>query len=543
MSTSSAEQPKTVPLELRGLSPDAAVTVYDAHDHEAWSGRGETSGKLELPRGLYTIRVAVGGQFKETFVRLSDATSLGELMPPRFTAAPLSGTATTHEYYAYTSQTLSKVATRPSLKPGASQESRLFVFVRALDQETYKGTDLSQKLFLLDENGNTVSDFSEAVTQRNLAHGWLALSAPGPVGFYRLLFTGSPPREVAVQLFRDWQTQIFILHHERPWLEGMRVFLARHNVGFDMNDEVAQAVDMAFDSLQSGLDRLPRRALDLLLYSKFDNPMLGLVGAHILLQRLRRRGQDHPDHNRDQNLLETVLGNLEGLVAGSPDLQALLVMAANTLGTKVVSRPFVRPPMLRAGMEEIIQAAAKEPSIVSENGFVDRVAEQMYVDSPWTSWQPFDTRRKMELLRRALEETPAATAAEGMEKGEMAVPLSVGDSLELPEVRRPTSPAPMRVPTAGPAGAYLDWVQLAILDEAERLQGMILSGRISSRARLEVSRLAQRLGVTSQAVRRAVRELDELPNDVVQRTISREWKKLFVPRKEVGAVKFSDYLK
>ena len=83
------------------------------------------------------------------------------------------------------------------------------------------------------------------------------------------------------------------------------MFLAREGQGFSPRDEVAAGVDLATDSLLNGTDLPPQRALNVLLTGKFENPLLGLIGAHCLLREPEPR----------KELIHEVLDNLERPVA------------------------------------------------------------------------------------------------------------------------------------------------------------------------------------------------------------------------------------
>jgi hypothetical protein len=107
--------------------------------------------------------------------------------------------------------------------------------------------------------------------------------------------------------------------------------------------------------------------------------MLGLVGAHVLLQGSEPRA----------DTVRTVLDNLGRLLgADSPDLRALELMAARRFGGEIAAEPFERPPMLRPGLEAVIEAGVQMPSLVPGGGLLAQIALERFVDSPWTTWKP-----------------------------------------------------------------------------------------------------------------------------------------------------------
>lgn len=111
-----------------------------------------------------------------------------------------------------------------------------------------------------------------------------------------------------------------------------KIFMPHVSQGFNPSDRYTQVVDAAVTTLQQGGDFFPKDAIDFLLREKFYDPMLGLLGAHFLLRRADLR----------ENYVHIVLDNLENLIPGSPDVQALRLMAAECLGWDIPRTPFDR---------------------------------------------------------------------------------------------------------------------------------------------------------------------------------------------------------
>jgi hypothetical protein len=385
MSSSSAPPKKTFRLSISGLPADATLTLYDGWDEISWRKTGESSVDLDLTPGLYTLRAELAGLIKETTIRLDRDVSLVHsvttpLVPEQYTAAPLEGTALSHEYYRYPSSHWSKNDTRPPIDPSRPSDASIFVFIRPRSSgEHPPGKDLAEELFLLNAEGATVSSFSPSEIQSHSQDGWLALSAPAPQGFYSLEYRGTPSRAVALYLFPGWQTQVFILHHQRALIEGMRIFLARVGVGFNPGrDDFTVATDLALDFLQNGITRVPQRIMGQLLQGKFDNPMLGLVAGYVLLR------QPIPD----ESLLTTVTTNLEGLLGPQvPDVHAIRILVAQALKQPLATFSFRYPPMFRAGLEGVIRASLDHPELLPQDGVIDDIATRMLADSLWSSWE------------------------------------------------------------------------------------------------------------------------------------------------------------
>jgi hypothetical protein len=358
------------PFSIRLGSDDVKVTIFDSLNTEVASANREVS--LTLPAGLYLIRTESGGQLKQSTVLHKGPTDLIESVPI-YSAAPLAGAVTSHEYYTEPSVKFSKEITSGPVGNGP-HSSRFLLFIRCSNRSGSKGENLADGLDLIDSNEKLVTAF-ESGTQHDQHYGWLAFSAQATPGFYRLRFTGPGAREVPIHLFENWEHQIFLTYSGRPLFEGMRHLMSPPGIGFQPRDEIAKAIDAALTSLQNRA-ALPTIMRNLLLHGKFENPMLGLVGAHILLR----------ESQPDRNLIDEVLNNLCSLLPDSPDVAALEVGAAMKFQNPGPSRPIEHAPQLRLGFQAVLRDSLDHPEIVPQHGEIESFATDLLLDSPWTSW-------------------------------------------------------------------------------------------------------------------------------------------------------------
>ena len=469
-----------------------SVSLFDQQNKSIFQGAVGAKKKFSLAPGLFKVRTQFAHTVLETPVDLNQNVRLStfeqlQTAPPTagntmqfYTAAPLSGRPTSHEYYTYTSEYWSKNPTRGPLRSPRVRlpvDSSLFIFIRAVDQSMYdrKG-DLGKDLLLLDSSARPVSDFSVSETHRDTKYGWLAFHVGGPSGIYYLRFRGEPARDIPIQMYRGWQTQIFLIYRSKPLFETMKIFLGKKELGFVPNDDQTQAIDLALNDLQNNQSSLSEGSLRLLLHAKFLNPMLGLVGAHVVLRRqeslsarLRLEGRkpnpgEHRQQEADRRLVKIVLRNLSRLLPGSSDVAALTLLAARSLGRTGPTVPFDRPPMLRPGLQAVLAEAALRPSIIGRDSSLPQIASRIYVDTPWSTWKP----------------------------------LSVGSTK-----------------------ADLDWVHLAILDSVSTLKSKTAGDKAPS-----ISELAKRLGLPQQTVMRAAKDLDNASASVLRRAVPAEYKSL-----------------
>jgi hypothetical protein len=355
--------------------PEAEVVIFDGYD--CVKERGTGTANWNLPPGLYTVRAQLGGLQLQKTISVPETTSLN-LTPEIYSSAPIDGAATTHEYYHDPAQTWSvqQTAVLPSLGVGGW----LFVFVRLSSFNSPRNGDLANGLTLRDANGALILDFAApGLSQKDDQFGWTLVSTPIAPGFYRLRHEGEETRETSLYVYPGFSTQVFITYFHRPRLEQMRAFLRPLGQPFQAGDIETRAVDLALLGLQNGISSisqtLPRADQRNLLDGKFLNPMLGLIGAHWLLE----------DPSAQPAFVDMVLTNLRMLLGPAPDVIALEIAAAKRFKKPTLPvEPVLTPPFLRRGLEILAQ---EQPQLIPDGGLLESILAEMYLDSPWTSWR------------------------------------------------------------------------------------------------------------------------------------------------------------
>jgi len=363
-------------LEIHAPVGAYDIEVYDGNGRLRW--RGDRPVRLELPRGIYQVRTLVGDSVANRFVRHEGRTDVYTEPPAYRTPALIAGASTSHEYY-------TRQATNWSTRcTGANEEGPpdLFIFVRALDLNAAgRGWLRRAELLLRTPSGGKIPIWPRGAVAMG-PDGWLAFSHRMPAGAYELVAGGPSSRAMSVHVLEGWCTQVFLLAHARLQLEGASVFLARKGEPFSPDSPTVRAVDLGLHALQhEGV--IPRQEMELLLTSKFDNPMLGLVGAHLLINQRRTE------------LTRAVLAQLRRLIPGSPDLLALDLRSARRESHTVPFPPFSVPPMLRVGMATILKWALPKKGMMTEG--LAELASNSLQDSPWTQWLVADAPAPVDL--------------------------------------------------------------------------------------------------------------------------------------------------
>src|SRR5688572_656506 len=106
--------------------------------------------------------------------------------------------------------------------------------------------------------------------------------------------------------------------------------------------------------------RIPAQLLLMLLRTKFRNPMLDIIGAHILLL----------DAKPNPRQLDEVIGNLSNLVGGHPDVRVLAWQLEDAKRKRRIPRAardsISWPPMLLASHAAGIRRDADQPGAIAD---------------------------------------------------------------------------------------------------------------------------------------------------------------------------------
>jgi hypothetical protein len=473
-------------LEVRAATPATEIFLIDHRFRRIASGIGEL--EHEVPPGFYKLRFRAGRSQHDRLVEVSgDRARLPiEAEPVRYeSAAPVADTAGEASGHAEHSARLSREL---HARPGRG--SGLFVFVR--DQETGAGRTPWQGVSLHALDGGRIAELGEG--ERDPGRGFAALALEVEPGTYRLrVETGSlGTYEMFLVTRPGWQTQAFLMvedfvagseHLRRPALRSTAVLMARQGAGFDPGRDDLRLADLARIGLRSGREVLRAADLEAMVGSKFESPMLGIYGAHLLLLSSR------PDHR----LLDMVVANLRVLVGEHPDVLALELRPGAR--ERAADLRFETPTMLRASWDLVVRASHRRVSLVPAGSFADRFAGNLAASVPWLLHRhvpaparpaeeppPFATARR--LLERLTSLEPTEALLEQVQRLRRSKELSGLERTLL----RATLPAFDPSATAGPGPTLGDL-------EARRARAS------------DVSRVLRELSAPAVTVARSVEKL------------------------------------
>lgn len=363
----------TSPYEITDLR------VLDAWQREVATGTHALD--VELKPGIYRVMAQVPGDHAEQLVAVKPGKTLrveAEDLQLEFdSAVPFDEARSSHEYQAGPAKSIS---TQTHVTVGTNPQARLFLFART----TGDSRDATPSFHLRNRAGKTLASFPEA-GEKNLQYGWLALSVDLPAGTYMLEqdVPGLGKRAQAVFVEDGWETQLFIPWRDKLAFVSATVHMHHKGSGFNPHEGWQYTrIEAALHGLAEHKLTLHPGEIDAFLHGKFDNPMLGLIGAYALLNQ-----QPVP-----YDYLDAVSQNLMGLLPNSPDAK-LLALLAQTKGEfpPVESQKdlptFSEPPFFAVGTEHLMGMASRIKKLCPPDSWLAHISLSLVSDGAWTRWE------------------------------------------------------------------------------------------------------------------------------------------------------------
>jgi hypothetical protein len=145
------------------------------------------------------------------------------------------------------------------------------------------------------------------------------------------------------------------------------------------NTRTSQAVELALARLREGRGVLLQEDVDVLLHGKFKDPMLGLLGVYALLAQSRAFLLT--------SLFKTVIGNLERLIPGHPDLLTLMHLGWQAGVFLESPQPVFFPPMLLEAYRALLACDADRPGTIAPGSPVEELAPHLVWQGSWTAFR------------------------------------------------------------------------------------------------------------------------------------------------------------
>lgn len=353
-------------FELAVVPNDATAEIFLVDGRFSLVDRGVAELRTRLRAGLFKVKVRTGNAMRQEVVLLDADATVPAAAAARQTVAtvlPLAGTTATHEYHE--AARMQAVAAANQLQVGGDQ-AVLACVVRSFSakdlvtvpvEPPWKGMqvlDAQGQVVLAMEQDAQVQDFGDPVAY--------AVKALAPGCYFLRQPLEDEVVEQSVVLCAGWRTEVHTLRrvadtHAVDPRPRMTVVMQRLGLGLSAADEAQERICEVARQALAGERRILNPELEALLLEKFDNPVAGIIGGHLLLVERER------DAGRDMHMLDVVVRRLRELVgAGHPDVEALALQCHNPQLRQV--RSVLGPPMFQRSWALLAAAAADQPALV-----------------------------------------------------------------------------------------------------------------------------------------------------------------------------------
>ena len=353
-------------LDIDPGDPTAEIFVIDGRFALVDSNPARLS--TPLPVGLFKIKTRIGNAVNQRVILLDhNRPSLAAETAPQLlaTVVPMDRTAASHEYHGQGRRDAMDAARALAVTPGRAV---IMVMARIFSNQFSPVLGITppwQGVSIVDAGGRTVLDLENQghhdAERDAFAYGAVAVDAGSY--FLRQRLEDGQTIEQSVIVCPSWRTEVYVLRRVAPGASAAdarpRVSVMMRALGQGLGQEM-EAEDRAVEAARVALASercILNNELEALLMLKFNNPMAGMIGGHLLLvERERNPG-------RDLSLLDTVVRNLLSLLgSGHPDVAALALQCADAKLRRVGG--LLGPPMLQRSWALLAQGARKRPELI-----------------------------------------------------------------------------------------------------------------------------------------------------------------------------------
>ena len=362
-------------LDVGGGSSLSEIFIIDDAFNVAARGQGEL--KATLAKGDYLVKYRAGDNLEERWVHLDRDVRLESReapLPP--TAAPISErNGWSQAEYDFAEQ--------------LRRQFSLSIVVRNEELQQH-GTPQADDVRVLDYDGNPIAYMKKPSVGWHCATAGKVIGFGGtlPPGGYMLMVStpGLRPYAMALWIAPQCSTQVFMdrlqlgskgQRRRGPHLASASIFITNTYEPWEIIKPLLQLTETAKSVLSYDRPIVPseqeiNRALD----DKRECPSLGLLAAHLLrLRYADQKNNEDQDAKSTFEFLKVVVGNLERVLPGSPDVGALQFAVG-----RPVQAEFAVPPMLAhswAILQELGAAA------IPQGSYADRIRTAIAVTRPW----------------------------------------------------------------------------------------------------------------------------------------------------------------
>jgi hypothetical protein len=414
-------------LTVQPQDPTAEIYVIDSRFALVDGNPGSLI--TPLPFGLFKVKTRLGRGIKEKVVLVDrDALPLDEkeIVEPPATVAAIEGTAVTHEYQVAAA---TQAITTINQLGAAGHRCALTLMARVWTRPDRPAGDALpwEGLSVVDRKGNTVIDLAHDGLRHENGDQFAVHTVPLEPGTYflrRNLADGGIVEQSLV-LVENWGLEAHVLRRggrskadSRP-----RVSIFMRDLRAARDPREVQAEDRIIEAARVALAderRILNERLSELLMLKYNDPIAGIIGAHLLLSAYER------NEVRDLEMLNTVIRNLRrNLGSDHPDVEALSLRCPDEdLRRK---RAINSPPLFQRSWKLLVEESYQNTAILPRA--VWRRAQAQMSLSPYLVWSADEESKaavRRELARAAWRPPTRSAASRSPEPAatfDMALPV------------------------------------------------------------------------------------------------------------------------
>jgi uncharacterized caspase-like protein len=366
----SADTTRMFALNVDAGDPAAEIYVVD-HRFSLVDGNPGRLG-TPLPFGLFKIKTRLNRKIKERVILLDqDLPQLqaSEIVEPLATAAPLDGTAATHEYHVDAARRATEAA---YLLGRSGHRAALTVMVRVWSpQGEFSHVEPWKGITVVDAKGKEMLNFGQDGEHHRQGDPFAVITRNVEPGTYFLrqeldaTESGTRPLvlEQSLVVPDRWGVEIYLMR--RAAAEGDRllprprlsILMRQISAGIPLAEEQEDRLIETARQALADERRVLSAELEELLMRKYQDPIAGILGAHLLLIEADR------DPTRGLEMLDEVVPKLRDLVGPDhPDVEAISLRCPNPKLRR--TKRIAAPPIFQRSWRLLAEGSLSQAALV-----------------------------------------------------------------------------------------------------------------------------------------------------------------------------------
>src|SRR6218665_1612886 len=367
---------KKIQLTARSENPFVQVFLMDSNLKLLDKAIGTLKGNYTP--GLYKIKFKAGDNIHEELISLEPDTEYKNINAPEmlnYSSIPLPGIVKNQAEISFMREI-------SSMNNSANILHSLLVFLRS-DEGDFDFRSQFKSIKILNSDKR---EMSTALGYRQMKSA-AAVNIPLEPGYYTLRYKNrkkDQELEQTITIHEGWQTQLFITCQD----EELDLFSSSLSMSKDQHDSIDELkqCELARIALSNNAAIISEQETMSMLYGKFQNPMLGIYGAHLLLLK--------ENVETKKELLGIVFDNLCRLLGKHPDVIIIGLWLKRNYSDLPLRNAhliegyrFNSPPLLLNNWRILLTLSNQDDFLIPKNSIADKVAGNTFTKGPWLIWK------------------------------------------------------------------------------------------------------------------------------------------------------------